>query len=430
MAWTQKGKRVEWDGDRNPNIDIKVPGLERGEGRNKDRLQLSGLTKDKALYDGRVAMLKRLGERMMFEPLRALYDNKITLRELEIACAPGAPADAIAKLLDAKDRKKLRELTGAFLGQYHAGVKGVRRMEDILTQLLDFLGGADAATPDMLTPLAVNAFIASRRKRAYKYRPNDDKKEMSSSTRNRIRAYVQGFCTWCKANGHIKESPFDTRGAIKKYTEGREEHVRLPELEPDEFQRYLDQVGKIAGADYRMLLWAHIETGADAGEFIPTPRQEQSYQPLTVRMCRLDPGPDESVALRFIRTKTRGRGTKERFVPVTREFAEALRRHIADHELARDDLVFGMCHYDHAYRVHRNAVATVTKQKITRKGLRHLAAIRWRRAGVDLMRVAEYLGLTNLSQVEIYAAYKPKKQEEEALTEKLSATYNKLRMLA
>lgn len=74
MSWEMMGKRWVWVGTRTPAIDLKLKGLNRGEGRGKDRLRISAVTRDRALFEAREEMLKDLRRRGIVEPLRVLYD--------------------------------------------------------------------------------------------------------------------------------------------------------------------------------------------------------------------------------------------------------------------------------------------------------------------------------------------------------------------
>lgn len=116
----------------------------------------------------------------------------------------------------------------------------------------------------------------------------------------------------------MSESPFSIQKAVRRF---RESGRRLPDLEETDIAEYLKAVNEIGGADYMLLSWAHIETGADASEFHTSGRQSEGreYHPLTVRMCKLV---DIRLSrIRFMRSKTRGRGAIEREVPVTEAFA-------------------------------------------------------------------------------------------------------------
>ena len=56
---------------------------------------------------------------------------------------------------------------------------------------------------------------------------------------------------------------------------------------------------------------------------------------------------------------------------------------------------------------HERARDDLKRPDLRLKDLRHIAAIYWRRAGVDLERIREWLGLTNMQQVQVYAAFGP-----------------------
>lgn len=382
MAWTERGV---WAGPRNPDLDLIVEGLGRGVGRDKDRFRTSAGTRDRKVYERRVMLVKRLADRMLFDALRAVVDRQRSIAELELAYEQGPEAlkafatDAAAHLLPRMTGEYLRTLTGDSTRE---------TAETHLTRFLKHLG-PHASTAD-LTVQKINAFLGSLQKEGRGTGP------ASGATKNRYRASIQGFCTWLLCEGHTEMTPFAVRGAVTLYAESTKVDKRLPELEDDELDAYLAAVDRLGGPCYRLLQWAHVETGADVGELL---------EHLTVRHVRFPGEGGGLTRLRFIRTKTEGRGAVERLVPVTEGFACALRAHIAD--MPRDSLVFGMCDYWKAYEIHVRAMEAAGRPGINRKDLRHVAAIRWRRAGADLEQIREWLGHTKIEQTRIYAAFKP-----------------------
>lgn len=392
MAWLGK----QWQGSRNPDIDILVPGLNRGAGRSADRLRLSAGTRDKDEYDRRVATLKRLGERMLFEPLRALYDEQVTLVEL-LTAAEAGPA-ALAQLKDRVERVALGELAKRYWNQHVDGAGVQQKLE----RFLAFLG--KGATVADLTAANINRFLETLT--SVGVRANGE--PASGATKNRYRATVQGFCSWLVAQQQMVVSPYFIRKAVKRYAEPRGE--RLPEFEPDEFTAYLEAIGD---GSYQTLLWTHMETGADAGEL---------HEHLTVRQCRFAKDKDGVSYLRFKRTKT-GERAHEREIPITPDLAAALQEHIREHGLRGDDLVFGMLDYWKSYKVHKAAAKSIGRKQVSRKDLRHVAAIRWRRLGYDLEQIREWLDHTSIEQTRVYAAFKSDDRFHAPMIAKLSQTY-------
>lgn len=382
MTWTERGV---WAGPRNPDIDLIVAGLGRGVGRDKDRFRASSGTRDRKVYERRVAMVKRLADRTLFEPLRAVVDRQKTIAELELATEQGVAA------LEAFVTQATTLQLPRLVGQYLATLSdSARETADTHLARLVFFLGPHASTAD-LTVAKINAFLGALRKDG-----RGKGQPAAGGTKNRYRATIQGFTSWLLREGHTTTTPFAVRNAVTLYPESSASAKRLPELEPDELDAYLAAVDRLGGPHYRLLQWAHVETGADAGELL---------EHLTVRHVRFPGEKGGLTRLRFIRTKTEGRGAVERLVPVTEGFAEAIRRHVEGME--RDALVFGGCDYWKAYTIHVLAMEAAGRPGINRKDLRHVAAIRWRRAGADLEQIREWLGHTKIEQTRIYAAFKP-----------------------
>lgn len=382
MAWTERGV---WAGPRNPDLDLILDGLGRGSGRDTDRFRTSSGTRDRKVYDRRVALVKDLADRLLFGPLRAVVDKQVTIADLEKAYREGA--DALSALATKASTHGLSAMTGRYLATLSDATRD--NADTHLERLVAHLG-EHATTADLTVP-AINQFLSGLIKDGRgKGRP------AAAGTKNRYRASIQGFCSWLVREGHERTTPFAVRGAITLHQEPSGATKRLPELEPDELNAYLAAVLRLGGPEYRLLAWAHVATGADAGEL---------HEALTVRHCRFTDG--GITRLRFIRTKTEGRGAVERLVPVAEGFAKELRQHIEANELERDALVFGMCDYWKAYEIHVKAMEAAGRPGINRKDLRHVAAIRWRRAGADLEQIREWLGHTNINQTRIYAAFKP-----------------------
>lgn len=102
-----------------------------------------------------------------------------------------------------------------------------------------------------------------------------------------------------------------------------------------------------------------------------------------------------------------------------------MRAHVERHGLGRYDAVFEMCDYWKAYEIHVEAMERVTTQKISRKDLRHVAAIRWRLNGADLEQVREWLGLVNLTQVQVYAGIRPRDESDAPIVRSIEAHRNR-----
>ena len=396
MAWSERGGI--WTGPRNPEVDLVLPGLDRGTGRDRDRFRASAGTRDRETFTRREMMVKDLHGRLLFDVLRAVVDREVSLADVEGTYRTKGEAGLAALSASAK-AKRLSFLAGVYLRQLEGGP---REQADVhIVRFLECMGPT-ASTEDV-TASRINAFLAgltTQRKTPMPATP---------ATRNRYRASIQAMCSWLVREGHKGSSPFFVQKAVKLYEERG--GGRLPEMEPDELETYLANAEQIENAAYRLLFWAHIETGADAGEL---------HDALTVRHVRFPAEPTGLTRLRFIRTKTEGRGAVERLVPVTTAFAAALKAHIEAYALERDALVFGMTSYTRAYDVHTQAIKPLP---INRKDLRHIAAIRWRRAGADLERIREWLGHTKIEQTRIYAAFRPDDDFDAPVMQRMAAVY-------
>lgn len=407
MAWTKQGI---WDEDRSPRIDLILKGFNPfGDGRNKDRLKISAVTKDQKVFGRRVDMLKDLwNNRTMFDQVRLLAaeTGAINIEELEAAYRQGAAE--LKALLDRKGSTSLNVHLGKFIREREiAGIRNTYQDEQSLLRFFAFLG-ASPTTSDITAPEKINAFlngltVISRKKGKGGVKIVTDT-PMSASRRNGYRASIQSFCTYLERISAIPLSPFAKRKAIIKFNAARtmgKTVKRLPEMAPDEFKEYLRLIDehRHGGPDFRLLAWCAIETGADKGEF-------HNEGGLTVRQIRFAMKKDELTRLRFIRTKTLHRGASEREVPVTPELAAELRTHITHHKLGPNDLVFGMCGYHTSSNIHQDVRVALGQPKLTQKDLRHVAAIRWRRMGADLEQIREWLDHGSIEQTRIYAAFK------------------------
>ncbi|HVE80408.1 MAG TPA: site-specific integrase [Gemmatimonadaceae bacterium] len=134
-----------------------------------------------------------------------------------------------------------------------------------------------------------------------------------------------------------------------------------------------------------------IHTGADVGEVLSR----------TVRDVTLD---RPAVRVRYRRTKTR---TPERFVPVPSDVAAELRGHIANYQLNPGDALFGIFTRGAVEWVHTRARAAIGRSDLRLKDFRHIAAIAWRKAGLDLQTIRDWLGHATINQTVVYSAYGP-----------------------
>jgi integrase len=353
-----------------------VRGLERGSGRQRDRLRASLETSDVEVAGVRTAMLRELQSRVGgLALLRGLYDGRFGVTDLHRAYASGS--DALDRLLRREEHGSLADLVTRYVSELRIRSKAKTEMQ--LGRFVEALGGEHARLTDVTTD-AVQKFlgdIASNR--------GTSGKPVSGATRNRYRAAISGFCSWCVRKRLLREHPLAWRQVLP-FDEG---YRRLPTLSAAEYRDYLAALDWPELALYSKLL---IHSGADV----------QEIANLKVEECELD---RELPRLRFRRLKVRK--TIERLVPIPTEVAIELNNHIVSRQMGPRDVVFADVDAGKAQRRHQQARKAIDKGELRRKDFRHIAAIYWRKGGADLDRVREWLGLTNMQQVQVYAGFGP-----------------------
>lgn len=358
-----------------PTIDLLIPGLDRGKpGRSRDRLMRSACTADPRLVEQRRVMVRELAVRVGgLDVLRALYDQRFDVAALHRAYLEG-PA-ALAALAAASRHKPLREAIDGFISRCRARTASKYKME--LDRLAECLG--EHATIADVTTEAVQRFLSGLVNMRGKSRH-----AVSNATRNRYRAAISALCSDAIRMGDLKEHPLAWRQLLP-YDEG---HRRLPDLSPTEYARYLD---RLPDFEHRVFAKVLMHCGADVSEVCALRADE----------CLLD---RELPRLRFKRTKVRR--SIERLVPVPDHLADDLRRLIKERAVVGRALVFGLSQRG-IRSWHDRGRDAIERPDLRMKDFRHIAAIYWRKAGVDLERIRDWLGLTNMQQVQIYAAFGP-----------------------
>lgn len=358
-----------------PTIDILIPGLDRGKpGRSRDRLMRSAGTADPRLVEDRRAMVRELAVRVGgLDILRALYDQRFDVAALHRAYLQG-PA-ALTALAEASQHRPLREAIDGFVSRCRARTADRYRLQ--LYRFAEFLG--ERATLADVTTKSVQKFLAQ-----LVSRNGNDEHEVSNATRNRYRAAISALCSDAIRMGDMTEHPLAWRQLLP-YDEG---HRRLPDLSPTEYARYLDRMPDFEHRTFAKVL---IHCGADVGEVVTLRADE----------CLLD---RELPRLRFKRTKVRR--SIERLVPVPQHLADDLRRLLRERGAIGRALVFGLSRRN-IRSWHDRGRDAIERPDLRLKDFRHIAAIYWRKAGVDLERIRDWLGLTNMQQVQVYAAFGP-----------------------
>jgi len=392
-------------------INIVLPGLGRGVGRDKDRFRTTSATKDPVVYERRVAMVRDLAGRMLFDLLRGVLDHRFSIVELDNAYRTGA--DALRRLQLAHAGKLVQPLLRSYIKQspradkaktearitrflVHVGARGEALSDDEATAAQQRKTWLARVSTSELTATAVAEFLAD----LTSARHTRETVDASGATRNRYRAAIGGWCTWMVRHGHLDTHPT----AFKRVEKYREADSRLPDLTAAEYAGYFRAM-EAARPDLVVVFKLLVHTGADVGE----------VETREVRDFDLSP---DAPRVRYRRTKTR---TPERYVPLPAAVAAVVRGHLAAHGLAGTDRVFGMFTRAEIEQAHRIARGAIRRDDLRLKDLRHIAAITWRRAGADLQTVQERLGHATLNQTAIYTAFAPASAAEAAGAEAAAA---------
>lgn len=371
-----------------PQIDLIVRGLNRGSGRSQDRFRVSAETTDPALVSIYKAMVRELARRIGgLDLLRACADGRFGIAELHRAYAQGP--QALADLLARKRQPPLAELAAAYLQQYKRQSKA--RTQQRIERFLTWLGPGAALAA--FTKERVAAFLDDLQTVKVNV---ETQREASAATKNRYFMALYGFASWLVDTDVLAKHPL--KGA-SLYDEGAR---RIRYFTPEEYRAYFRAIE----ADRPELvpvfkLLAH--TGADIGEVVETALANGTRShPLRVRDLHFD---RDLPRVLFKRSKVDD--SPERLVPVPDDVAEALKRHVERHGLRLQDPLFGMFTDMDLRYAHARARTAIGREDMRRKDLRHVAAVLWRRAGVDLDRIREWLGHADIAQTMVYAGFGP-----------------------
>jgi integrase len=298
---------------------------------------------------------------------------------------------SLAKLVDRTAARSLRDAITEFVAVSRA--KSRFRYQRQLLAVADTLA-LDATVP-MLTTAVVERFLAgvvghANAKNGMAGRP------ITEATRNRYRAAISAFASWCVRRGYLTKHPTAFR-AVPRRPEPR---GRMPRpLTPDD---YAGLLAALPTETIQLAVRTLLESGGDIGEVM-------AMQPRDVEVG----AQIALVALR--RSKT---NTPERFVPITKALGEALRAHAsASHVFPPPTTA------RHVYVAVQRAGTAIGREKLRVKDLRHLAAIRWRQAGVDLLQVSRWLGHSSLTETQIYADYEADEQTRAAIIARATAVW-------
>lgn len=376
-------------------IRLKLPGA----GLPGDVLRVSSETRDRTLYEQRKAMFKDLHTRLLFDVLRARQDERVTTDDLYAAYRQGE--DALKALVADLAGALLEPQVEKFLRTYTKVMRGKVRMH--LTRFVDDHGGATATTA-ALTAETIEAWLAGLTNRVGRkaetkagYTPTPEQ-PVSPATRNRYRISLGVFCSWLERHGKLAVHPIARRRVAK----ATEPLGRMPApFTPADFAGYLAAV-EAEAPDLAAAFTLLLVTGADVHEVLSRRAHHVDHAHAPVRVT-------------YQRTKT---GTDPRAIPVDAETAALLGARFRD--LPAEAPLFPDVTDADLWRVHRVARAAIGRPAMTLKDARHVAAITWVRAGVNIVRVSKYLGHASLSQTMRYAHHAPDIGEEAEIAARIA----------
>ena len=227
---------------RPKDIDWILSGLRVGIGRNRDRFRVSSETYERKVYAARVAMVKDLANRLLFDPLRARLDGRVTTTQLYQAWSGGE--EALQALVESNSGKFLAPLLDQFLKESTA--RGKEKYRRQIERFIETIGGRNVATTDRFTTEAVADFLADLKNLKTKRTTT----AASASTQNRYRAALQGFASWLVRRHHLNTHPIAHKAVPKRSEAGS----RLPEFSSGDYAAYFKTPETIATEDE----WFHM----------------------------------------------------------------------------------------------------------------------------------------------------------------------------
>lgn len=391
-------------------FDLTIPGLDGDEprpGRSRDRLQVPTKTTDPAVYNHRVDVLMILHERLHDDAIRALRTGLYDIVALDRAFGDGRNLSGVSKLIQerqaaerrrheasAKAKRLLAPLIETYLAEEGGRAPWQKRQK--LERFLAYLGGVERAETTDVTRNRIATFLAELTCTSRK-RPRDKAGKVipgaphaltttpvSGSTYNRYLDTIRGFCSWAKRAGHLAVNPYADNGIPKR----AENASRLPDLSPAEYRDYLAHVAT-EHPELVLPFQLLMHTGIDLEEL--------------ERLRAIDVVFTEAAArLRVRRNKTR---TPERQVPVPARVVPALRAWIALHGYRGTDRIFRKFGRALIRGQHERSRREIHRPELRMKDFRHIAAIYWRRAGVDIQTIQKWLGHASITQTSIYTDF-------------------------
>ena len=97
----------------------------------------------------------------------------------------------------------------------------------------------------------------------------------------------------------------------------------------------------------------------------------------------------------------RGKGKKERYVPVPPKIMQRIIDYIEEKDFGIDDKLFGF-HYSKWHEVFKKAIKSTMDYNFTLHDLRRSRATKWIMDGIDISRVKNRLGHASISSTQVY----------------------------
>lgn len=240
-----------------------------------------------------------------------------------------------------------------------------------------------------LNATRINLFLQQLRRDTKRNARKIENPEVSAATKNRYRAALQLFAAWLIRNEYLAKNPTRDKG-VPKY---KELTRRLPSMTREQFTKYVAHARKV-DEEAALVLLLLLLSDADIGEMMLMQRQDVTNGLTT--------------CIRFQRTKP---ATKERLVPIPDSVAEELIAYVTRTSVAETDRVFAPELRRRTYTAHRSARGAIGKPNLRIKDLRHLAALEWLKADINIVTISLYLGHSTLSQTMRYVDANPSHEE-------------------
>lgn len=393
-------------------IDLILPGLGVGSGRSLNRFRIMSGAATEAQHNARKALVLDLYRRGYIELLRARAQGRIETANLiewneagdhvlEARCQALSEATS-GRTLDALKKEFIAQYTRATKEKIHAQLtrfieyvaerrKLERAEEERATRTKAMNQSPFADTPILadLNATNINLFLQQLRRDTKRKEEKIEIPKVSAATKNRYRAALQLFAAWLVRNEYMVKNPTADK-AVPKHKEFTR---RLPSMTSEQFTRYVAHARKADG-EGALLLLVLLLSGADVGEVMLMQAQDLTQGTVT--------------RIRFQRTKT---ATKERLVPIPESVAAELAVYMAKMKILETDRVFPPEFRKRAYTAHRFARRVIGKPELRIKDLRHLAALIWLKAGVNIVTISGYLGHSTLGQTMRYVDAHPNEEE-------------------